>query len=1552
VKLSCFPLLLLAAAFSTTAFGATAHPPLQTMPLVLEKNQGQASAQVRYLARHGTIGAYFTKEGVEFAGPGAGDARISWRLTGSATGVEPVGRKPLPSRSNYFTGSDASQWARGIENDSEVVYPRVYPGIDLVFHGAGGDLEHDFRIAPGSDPALIAFRLEGGLAPVMDPQGNLEIPLGAGKMVLHKPLAYQESAQGRTAVEAAFLVDPSGTVRFRLGSFDPARELVIDPVFGFSSYLAGTGADRPMAVTTDAAGNVYVTGSTSSTDFPLKNPLQKTAPQGGNNAVFVSKFDSTGKTLLFSTYLGGGSDAGYAIALDKKGNIVVAGVTGDSSFPHAGELPAVSCNGVCYFLVSLTSSGGSLNYAGEAGGEIGESYNSAALAIDASGNAYLAGVTGDSAFLTTPGVLDPVSPGYYDDASFVLKVNAVGKLIYSTIIPGLDAYQAQDSYNNVFMPYGIAVDAKGQVTVAGTGGPGLPTTSGAISYNFPNDAANAENVSAGFIFQLNDTASALNYATYLPGTDEVNGFTQDKLGNSWVAGTTWETDLPTTAGAYQPALWQDSDGNCGSGFVMEVDGSGKSVLAATYLQGASQQSGCGSSFHGIALDSNSNVYVGGYTETSYFPLQNPFVITMETDGTEAALVLAGLNSKLSTLIFGSFLSAPDSGDGFNGANFGAMTVDSSGDLIVVGSTNATDFPTTKGSFEPAPPAEKYGESQHGFVAKLNMTTPAPSACLDTPSLSWGAVAAGAKQSATADLINCGNAPLHVKSIVSSSTEFTVKDSCSIVAAGARCPITVTYAPTSANQTIYRTITITDDAQIGSQTIQLYASSRQLYLSASPSTVTFGNVLVGTKAGGQQVTITWSPVQITSVSVLGEFAIVQDNCIGWLPPLGCTITLSFSPVTAGLRAGELIVTGNEGVGVTVPLFGIGDSSKLAPAIGSLTPAAIPISGHPQTITVSGWNFYPGSVVKFNGVGLPTSFVNDQTLTATLAPSVLSAPGTAQVTVFNSAPGGGSSDPATLTAFRIVQVDATALAAVPGGNKVYATVPSSARANANTVIPINAVTGAAGSPIPVGRNPVLLSATADGKYLYVASNGSLTVERINLATSKVERSFPYPNPSSSTCQGCDFSAATDLQAMPGDSLEVAVAFPTQAALYNDKGLVNYAPQTPVAYSPVHLQSLAFTSNPVTLFGLGWWANENADIYTFSVGSKGLTFVPPASGGNWPSSYPGTQMVSDGTLVYTNTGLVLDPLASVQVGTVPFPNNSAISLFFDNQSNTLYTIGYQQVGNKSYPGLEGYRANGFSITGTLNFPQESQNSMNDLIRWGNTGLAFLAETDDPQYEQVFLLNNSPVVTAGNDSKPQLTSIFPSSVTQFSGATTVLLTGSGFRPDTVVDWNGIPLSALVSGSSTQWLSPNAMQAVIPAGSLHDVGSYSLSLSNPAPGGGDSAALPFKVSAPAPALAVSSTALSFGQTKAGTASAAQTLVLMNTGQAYLQISGITVSGANGSSFNTLNSTCGHGLVPDSICTLQVVFKPAGTGVLSATLHIATNAAGSPLLIALTGTGK
>jgi hypothetical protein len=610
------------------------------VPLTFEGNRGQAPAQYSYVLRHDGMEAKFFRNGVDFFLPGQGKegGRLRLEILSPDHNAAPIAEELLKGKSNYLLGSDSARWIRDVPNYARIGYQNIYPGISLVFYGTGSELEHDFTVAAGADPSSIAFQLQGAKKIDLARNGDLEIQLDSGKLVLRKPVAYQTSAQGRDTVDANFLLAKDGSVSFRLGAYDSNRLLVIDPVFSFSTYVTGTGMDSATAVTTDFSGNIYLTGYTSSTDFPVQNAEQpqlgcNTTPPGGCENVFVTKLDPTGK-LVFSTYLGGSNqDLGAAIAVDVLGDVIVAGVSESSNFPHTGAVPSLSCqiNNYCYFIASLKPNGSALNYSGQIGGAEGDytNGNNGHLAVDASGNACLAGVTDSSNFQITSGTLASSFSGYPYNAMFVLKVDPTGKLLYSTIIPGNAANDPSQVFNNFFLPTGISVDSLGQATVAGTGGSGLPTTSGVVASTFPNNLVNTEGVTAGYVMQLNAAASAINYATYVPGTDTLGGMAVDSNGNVYVAGGTSETTLPVSTNAYQKSLVAGPTCICNAGYIVKLNPQATSILAASYLNGTPPEGNEGTGFTGIALDSHSNVFVGGFTGSTNFPMQNPFVTQWE-----------------------------------------------------------------------------------------------------------------------------------------------------------------------------------------------------------------------------------------------------------------------------------------------------------------------------------------------------------------------------------------------------------------------------------------------------------------------------------------------------------------------------------------------------------------------------------------------------------------------------------------------------------------------------------------------------------------------------------------------------------------------------------------------------------------------------------------------------------------------------------------------------------------------------------------------------------
>jgi Beta-propeller repeat/Abnormal spindle-like microcephaly-assoc'd, ASPM-SPD-2-Hydin len=1536
-------------------FGVSSPRPTHvSLPIVFETNMGQAPPAYRFVSRHGTVGTLFSSSGVDmFLPEGAhGQARIGFRLLGARPDVLPVGKDLLPSVSHYLLGSDPSIWIHGVPNHSQIIYPEIYPGIDLIFRGSGDNLEHDFRISPGADPARLRFSIVGAHTITLSTSGDLNVSLRSGTLVFRKPLAYQDSAHGRETVESSFVLNSDDTVQFRLGSYDRNHELVIDPVFSFSTYLAGSTADNTAAVASDSSGNIYVTGYTYSSDFPIENGLQPT--YNGSPDAFVSKLDPTGHSLLYSTYLGGSSrNYGNAIAVDSKGNIIVGGTSSSNDFPHVGSVPALTCEGNndCFFLASLKPDGSAFNYAGLIGGIEGTAVatgqsGGGILALDTAGNAYLASVTDDAHFEITPGTLASTVPGYPYNSTFVLKADSTGALVYSTIVLGTAPPNLAVYLNDVFVPAGISVDANGQATIAGTSGPGLPSTAGVIQPTFPNNL-NVQNASAGFVLQLNAKASAINYATYVPGTDVVGGLATDSAGDSYLTGGTSETNLPVSSNAYQKTLKTGQNCTCNSGFLLELDGVGKNVLAATYLEGTPAIGNEGTAFTGIALDSHSNVYVGGMTGSTDFPLQDPFISIWEYSETASEMVLAEMSPDLSALLFGSFLSSTD--QVYAGSTFSALTVDHQDNLIVTGETSTTDFPTTPGAFQTVPPTQ----ARHDFVSKFNMASPAPSVCLDTWYVNFALVPAKKSSTQTVHLTNCGNAALNLASLVSSAATVKATETCGTIEPGSVCPISVTFSPVDSSP-VAGTVTLNDNTAISPQVFSFSGQGSAPQLSPSSGSFNFGHLLVNTTGAGNGLFFSNAgnaPLTISSVSVDGDFSITQDSCKGTISPNNfCVISVVFSPSAAGIRTGTLFIVSNDPVHrkAGLSLEGVGDTVYAVPVIAYLSSPTVQIKNGAITVGVSGANFYPASVIEVNGKPQPTAYSSGEQLQATLNSDVTNAIGQISVTVFNPAPGGGASVEVPLTRYAVVNVDAAFLTTVPGSTFLYASIPSDAPTNANTVIPINPVSGALGKPIPVGQNPGPLAASSDGSYLFVVLNQDQTVQRINLSTNAVDRTFPFP-PNGTNC--CGALSGTDLKGVPGMPQEVVLALDIplygfgEMALYNDSGLVNYVPTTSVA--TVSFSSFAYVGNPVTIYSLPFTNAQNPFFNIVTINSQGLQFTPYEGGNYGGNNTVGTQVVSDGTLLYTNSGEVWSPATQTQVGTFPVTAyyDTLYNLNMDLPSGHIFLVDFQPYGSDSASiVLSAYGQKSLGLTGSLAFPQVPVPIVECLVRWGSNGFAFLGQGSTPYVQAVYLLTSSLASPLKANAVPQLKSVDPSSVSAGNQGFQLTLNGQGFTEAAVVNWNGTPLQ-------TTYVASTVLTAMVGASDLTNSGAASITVTNPAPGGGTSHPIQFTISPLAPLISFSSSALTFPAQSVGTASLAQKVAVQNPGTALLTISRIAVTGANAGSFYETNN-CGKSLAPGTNCLISVVFKPVSTGSLAASVSVTDNANGSPQTISLTGTGR
>ncbi len=1538
-----FPILIFV--FISAAANISAQVPKSTSvsaPIIFEQNKGQAPARYHFLARRSGMESLYAADGVDIfvsqSRSMLSRLRIHWKGANSTGAVS--GEDALPGHSNYLRGSDPARWLRNIPQFSGVRYEQIYPGIDLLFHGTGDKLENDFVVAAGADPSQIALRFDRTVK--LTPDGDLDVALGDSVLRLQKPVAYQESATNREPVPAKFVLARNGTVVFRLGAYDPTRPLIIDPVFGFSTYLAGTGSDKMTAVTTDATGNVYVTGYTSSTDFPVAHAEQPTCvscpnPNGGPDA-FVSKFDPSGHTLLYSTFIGGSSsDYASSIAVDKNSNILVAGTSGSSDFPHAGAIrsPTYQTNDTYFFALSLKPDGSAFNYSGLIGGIEGyyTNGNNGILAVDPAGNAYLSGLTDDPAFQLTPGTVGPTLPGYPYNSAFVMKVDPTGKLVYSTIIPG-NAPQDGGTYTNSFPAGGISVDATGQVSLAGIAGLGLPTTSGVLQPAFPNDLNNTS-PQAGYLLQLNANATSLNFATYLTGTDYASGLAVDPKGDYYTSGLTSETNLPVTANAYQKKLIPGQYCTCNAGWVMELDPQGKSVLAASYLSGTPDIGNSGTFLRAMALDSKSNVYLGGFTGSADFPLVNPFVSILQTSQTDAGLVLAEMNPDLSAVLFGSFLSSPDT---FGGSQFGNIAIDSQDSLIVVGDTFAADFPTTANSFQPVLPTQKNPLTQlsHGFVSKLDMATPAPSVCLSATSINFGAILVNTPTSQTLTVKNCGNAPLTLNSIAPSLPVVTVSQSCGAIAPAASCAVQLTFTPVAAVN-YSGTIAITDNAAITQLTISFSGTggTPQIFF---PSSFVVSDLLVGTReefflSFTNQGNGNWI---VSNVTVTGDFT-VDNQCISPLAPLNppgaanifCSIGIIFAPTQAGLRTGTLTITDNAaGSPHVIPLSGNGLTTYPVPSITSIV--AAPSDLRTPLLQITGTNFFPSSQVIVNGTARTTEYAGEQFLIADLSAGDLAQAGELPVTVSNSLPGGGVSNTFLATIYTAIR-NIGILHSVydPNSGFLYSSVSGTSANYPNQVIVFNPATASVVHAWSVGNGPNQLAVSDDGQVLYVGLDTDKKVAQVSLPSGTVNFAVglggdPIFN---------NAMVADAIRVLPGQPHSWAVTLCGVGYTPCGEGVAVFddAVERPtfVLVDQTQPDSLLFIgTNAATLFGTTLQQTPPT-LYQFSINTAGITQTTAIQ--NFTGSFiGGGYLDTDGTSIYVSNGEIINPSTLTVTSTIQgIPNAPGFRV--DSPNSRVYFAGENPSPPSEFSqfALEAFNLSTQQIEGSV--PMNEYFTSPEMFRWSTNGLVLGAPAT------LLVFRTSLTGTSATPSQLAVYGWSPATVALGNSDLTLTIAGTQFAPGDTLTANGTLLPLTVS-SATQAITS------IPSSFFDSPGSVSIVITNPAKQTA-TFALPVVTAGPAVAT-LSSTSLTFSAQLVSTSSAEQSVTLSDTGTGALLVNGITITGDF-----TQTNTCANTVVHSGQnCAISVTFSPTASGTRTGTLTITDNVPAQSQTVTLTGT--
>jgi len=575
---------------------------------------------------------------------------LRMKLRNANVAAKVSGIDQLAGTSSYFIGNDPAKWDSNVPTYGKVKYEGIYSGIDLVYYGNQRQLEYDFIVAPAANPRRIAFDITGAKRIQRDAHGDLIFSMGGAEIRWQKPVVYQEKNGTRREVAADYFVSYNSRVSFRLANYDTSKELYIDPVvyatylggtaqdvgYGiavdsagdvyitgntvstnfpitagdfqstlngvsnafvakinpegtalvYSTYLGGSGSDAGKAIAVDSAGNAYVTGSTTSTDFPTMKPLQPT--NGGTEDVFVTKLNSEGSALVYSTYLGGsGVDGGSAIAVDRTGDVFVTGSTQSANFPTMNALQPANGGGYDAFVAEIDAEGSALVYSTYLGGSGDDS--GSAIAIDRARNTYVTGSTVSANFPTTPGVISGAIACAANDPgcgnAFVTKFGPKGSALgYSTYLSGGDGASVS----------GIAADGTGSTYVAGTLFRPTYDRSGNVKFYV---AASA------FAAKINPKGSAYVY---------INDPLVSKYGNGLGLA------VDSSGSAYVMGTSNQYYGHVNFAYILKLNPTGSMLGNPTHI---------GIDFantyaNGIAADNNGNAYLTGYTDGTKFTTKN------------------------------------------------------------------------------------------------------------------------------------------------------------------------------------------------------------------------------------------------------------------------------------------------------------------------------------------------------------------------------------------------------------------------------------------------------------------------------------------------------------------------------------------------------------------------------------------------------------------------------------------------------------------------------------------------------------------------------------------------------------------------------------------------------------------------------------------------------------------------------------------------------------------------------------------------------------------
>jgi Beta-propeller repeat len=397
------------------------------IPLHFEPNRGQNAADVRFSSRSGDIALYLRQRDMVLTSR-SGSMLLQFEHAKQPETLEEEGL--LPGKSDYFLGSDPTQWRTGVPQFERVAYRGIYPGIDAIFYGNVTNLEYDLDLAPQADPRQIQVRFRGARLH-LEENGDLTIDSAFGRLTQHRPHSYQMRDGKRVDVASSYVLLGRDRAGLRVGEYDRDRPLTIDPVLSFAGLVASYGStpSGTNSIAVDSSGNVFVAGAfTWPTNVANGPPSTHLGTPTGVN-VSIVELDATGRTVLYSVLLGGGGVDTVAGMVLGPGNVLyLTGGTGSTNFPVTSNalqtaLPPAGMG--CSFLMKLSTTQGLL-YSTYFTSTQNSGYGvvAKAVAVDSAGNAYITGQAGpglERCLINRPSAepVPPLSPSFWQTTHWV-----------------------------------------------------------------------------------------------------------------------------------------------------------------------------------------------------------------------------------------------------------------------------------------------------------------------------------------------------------------------------------------------------------------------------------------------------------------------------------------------------------------------------------------------------------------------------------------------------------------------------------------------------------------------------------------------------------------------------------------------------------------------------------------------------------------------------------------------------------------------------------------------------------------------------------------------------------------------------------------------------------------------------------------------------------------------------------------------------------------------------------------------------------------------------